>query len=282
MHVDLANRSSCVAIQTEDLGVQFDEGLVLIGREQGASLRGCSLDAEELRAPMTALAANSGATHRGGDCGCGRTLERCRFSTARAAAGSNRRTHRLYPAGRRVRLGPALLLDHASFARSKRSKTNSARSMRSTASWNAAIRCALTRRRSGGSASSRAARRSASRSCRPFLRSAQSATWSSKIAKTSLCERFSTRSPRNWTNFAPLRPPRRGIDDEAAVDLASFDAVVAFGNDERLRHCAGDSYRRRVSFRSDRKQVGLCGTRCVERAARKRNRRRRGARPRAL
>ncbi len=48
VHVDLANRSSCVAIQTEDLGVQFDDGLVLIGREQGASLRGCSLDAEEL------------------------------------------------------------------------------------------------------------------------------------------------------------------------------------------------------------------------------------------
>jgi hypothetical protein len=50
VHVDLANRSSCVAIQTEDLGVQFDEGLVFVGREQGASLRGCSLDAEALRA----------------------------------------------------------------------------------------------------------------------------------------------------------------------------------------------------------------------------------------
>ena len=48
VHVDLANRSSCVAIQTEDLGAQFDRGLVLIGREQGAALRGCSLDAEEL------------------------------------------------------------------------------------------------------------------------------------------------------------------------------------------------------------------------------------------
>jgi hypothetical protein len=48
VHVDLANRSSCVAIQTEDLGVQFDEGLVLIGRESGAALRGCSLAAEEL------------------------------------------------------------------------------------------------------------------------------------------------------------------------------------------------------------------------------------------
>ncbi|MGC1380699.1 MAG: hypothetical protein WA814_06700, partial [Candidatus Baltobacteraceae bacterium] len=52
VHVDLANRSSCVAIQTEDLGVRFDDGLVLIGREQGASLRGCSLDAEDLRASV--------------------------------------------------------------------------------------------------------------------------------------------------------------------------------------------------------------------------------------
>jgi hypothetical protein len=49
LHVDLANRSSCVAILTEDLGVAFEDGLVLIGRETGASLRGCSLDAETLR-----------------------------------------------------------------------------------------------------------------------------------------------------------------------------------------------------------------------------------------
>jgi hypothetical protein len=48
VHVDLANRSSCVAIQTEDLGVLFNEGLVLIGRESGAALRGCSLAAEDL------------------------------------------------------------------------------------------------------------------------------------------------------------------------------------------------------------------------------------------
>jgi hypothetical protein len=48
VHVDLGNRSSCVAIQTEDLGVLFDKGLVLIGREEGAALRGCSLDAEDL------------------------------------------------------------------------------------------------------------------------------------------------------------------------------------------------------------------------------------------
>jgi acyl-CoA synthetase (AMP-forming)/AMP-acid ligase II len=50
VHVDLANRSSCVAIQTEDLGVATDGGIILIGREQGAELRGCSLDAEQLRA----------------------------------------------------------------------------------------------------------------------------------------------------------------------------------------------------------------------------------------
>lgn len=50
VHVDLANRSSCIAVQTEDLGVEVDGGIVLIGREQGAELRGCSLDAESLRA----------------------------------------------------------------------------------------------------------------------------------------------------------------------------------------------------------------------------------------
>lgn len=50
VHVDLANRSSCIAIQTEDLGVATDGGIILIGREKGAELRGCSLDAEQLRA----------------------------------------------------------------------------------------------------------------------------------------------------------------------------------------------------------------------------------------
>lgn len=48
VHVDLANRSSCVAVQTEDLGALYDEGLVLIGRDEGAALRGCSLDAAAL------------------------------------------------------------------------------------------------------------------------------------------------------------------------------------------------------------------------------------------
>jgi hypothetical protein len=47
-HVDCANRSSVVAIDTEDLGAITPEGLLLLGREQGAALRGCSLDAEDL------------------------------------------------------------------------------------------------------------------------------------------------------------------------------------------------------------------------------------------
>jgi hypothetical protein len=49
-HVDLANRGSVIAIETEDLGALVDGGLVLLGREQGAELRGCSLDAETLLA----------------------------------------------------------------------------------------------------------------------------------------------------------------------------------------------------------------------------------------
>lgn len=50
VHVDLANRSSCIAIATEDLAVAFDDGFVLLGRDAGTSLRGCSLDAESLAA----------------------------------------------------------------------------------------------------------------------------------------------------------------------------------------------------------------------------------------
>jgi hypothetical protein len=49
LHMDLANRSSCVAVQTEDLGVQAGVGFVLLGREQDAAPRGCSLDAEQLQ-----------------------------------------------------------------------------------------------------------------------------------------------------------------------------------------------------------------------------------------
>lgn len=49
-HIDLANRGSAIAIETEDLGALVQDGLVLLGREQGAELRGCSLDAESLLA----------------------------------------------------------------------------------------------------------------------------------------------------------------------------------------------------------------------------------------
>jgi hypothetical protein len=50
LHVDLANRASCIAIQTEDLGMMTTAGLTLIGRETDAPPRGCSLDAEDLHA----------------------------------------------------------------------------------------------------------------------------------------------------------------------------------------------------------------------------------------
>lgn len=50
LHVDLANRASCIAIQTEDLGMMTGDGLTLIGRDADAPPRGCSLDAEDLRA----------------------------------------------------------------------------------------------------------------------------------------------------------------------------------------------------------------------------------------
>jgi hypothetical protein len=49
IHVDLANRSSALAIATEDLGSRVPGGFVLLGRDEGAALRGCSLDAEDLR-----------------------------------------------------------------------------------------------------------------------------------------------------------------------------------------------------------------------------------------
>jgi Acyl-protein synthetase, LuxE len=49
LHVDLANRSSCIAVQTEDMGVMTRDGLLLLGRDREASLRGCSLDAEALK-----------------------------------------------------------------------------------------------------------------------------------------------------------------------------------------------------------------------------------------
>ncbi|GAC1307721.1 MAG: coenzyme F390 synthetase [Vulcanimicrobiaceae bacterium] len=47
-HVDLGNRSSVVAIDTEDRGYRVAGGIVLLGREPDAPPRGCSLDAETL------------------------------------------------------------------------------------------------------------------------------------------------------------------------------------------------------------------------------------------
>lgn len=49
VHLDLANRSSVLAVATEDLGSRVPGGFVLLGRDEGAELRGCSLDAEDLR-----------------------------------------------------------------------------------------------------------------------------------------------------------------------------------------------------------------------------------------
>lgn len=50
-HVDLANRGSVLAIETEDLAVRCSDGaFILLGRDERARLRGCSLDAEELLA----------------------------------------------------------------------------------------------------------------------------------------------------------------------------------------------------------------------------------------
>jgi hypothetical protein len=49
LHLDLANRGSSLAVQTEDLAVQYADGFVLLGRASDAEPRGCSLDAEDLR-----------------------------------------------------------------------------------------------------------------------------------------------------------------------------------------------------------------------------------------
>lgn len=46
--VDLCNVETCVAVQTEDLGVVYDDGVELVGRLADARPRGCSLAAKEL------------------------------------------------------------------------------------------------------------------------------------------------------------------------------------------------------------------------------------------
>lgn len=53
-HVDLGNRSSVVAIDTADRGYATPGGIVLLGRQTDAPLRGCSLDAEDVLATPAA------------------------------------------------------------------------------------------------------------------------------------------------------------------------------------------------------------------------------------
>ena len=47
-HWDLANAWTVCAVVTEDLGILAEDGFRLLGRAEGAELRGCSLRAEEL------------------------------------------------------------------------------------------------------------------------------------------------------------------------------------------------------------------------------------------
>jgi hypothetical protein len=47
-HLDLANAWTVLHVLTEDLGVEEAAGFRLVGRAEGAALRGCSLTAEEL------------------------------------------------------------------------------------------------------------------------------------------------------------------------------------------------------------------------------------------
>lgn len=46
-HYDLANVSSVMAVQTDDLGYEVDNGFEIIGRVKGSEPRGCSLDYNE-------------------------------------------------------------------------------------------------------------------------------------------------------------------------------------------------------------------------------------------
>ena len=47
-HLDLANLSSVMAIQTEDLGYEVAGGFEVLGRAKGAEARGCSIAVDEL------------------------------------------------------------------------------------------------------------------------------------------------------------------------------------------------------------------------------------------
>ncbi len=47
---DLTNRSSVMAIQTEDIGIRVGDGFEVLGRAVGAEARGCSIAADEFLA----------------------------------------------------------------------------------------------------------------------------------------------------------------------------------------------------------------------------------------
>lgn len=47
VHYDLANLYSVIAMMTEDVGIQLENGFILKGRAEGAEARGCSLAVEE-------------------------------------------------------------------------------------------------------------------------------------------------------------------------------------------------------------------------------------------
>ena len=46
--LDLANQGSVIAVRTEDEGEPRDGGFEVLGRSEGADLRGCSLTFEEM------------------------------------------------------------------------------------------------------------------------------------------------------------------------------------------------------------------------------------------
>jgi propanol-preferring alcohol dehydrogenase len=47
-HFDLANRASVMAVLSEDVGYECEDGFVLLGRAQGTEARGCSIAVDEL------------------------------------------------------------------------------------------------------------------------------------------------------------------------------------------------------------------------------------------
>ena len=47
-HYDLANRSSVMAVQTEDVGIAIGDGFEVLGRAKGAEARGCSMAVDEM------------------------------------------------------------------------------------------------------------------------------------------------------------------------------------------------------------------------------------------